>query len=72
MFMRMNAIFLSAFIEGILKLFTNFNLHREFSIFLRNNYDCKVVDPYNARKRYAVIKSFDHMRSTRGQVVSVK
>ncbi len=34
-------------IEGIRQLFTNFYLQRKFSIFLRNNRDCKVVDPYN-------------------------
>jgi hypothetical protein len=57
-------IFLSVCVEGILRLFTNFYLHREFLIFLRNDCDCKVVDPYNARKRYPVIESLDHMRST--------
>ncbi len=31
--------------------------------FLRNDCDCKAVDPYNARKRYAVIESKDHMRN---------
>jgi hypothetical protein len=51
-------IFLSTCIEGILQLFTNFYLHREFLIFLRNDHDCKVVDPYNARKRHALIKKF--------------
>ncbi len=40
-------IFLSAFVEGIIQLFTNFYLQRKLSIFLRNNRDCKVVDPYN-------------------------
>ncbi len=40
-------IFLSAWIEGILWLFTNFYLQRKFLIFLRNNCDCKVVDTYN-------------------------
>jgi hypothetical protein len=40
-------IFLSACVEGILQLFTNFYLQRKFSIFLRNDCDCKVVDPYN-------------------------
>ncbi len=39
--------FLSVCIEGILQLFTNFYLQRKFSIFLRNNRDCKVVAPYN-------------------------
>jgi hypothetical protein len=50
-------IFLSACVEGILRLFTNFYLHQKFLIFLRNDRDCKPVDPYNARKRYAVIES---------------
>jgi hypothetical protein len=36
-----------ACVEGILRLFTNFYLQRKLSIFLRNNHDCKVVDPYN-------------------------
>ncbi len=40
-------IFLSACIEGIIQLFTNFYVHRKLSIFLRNDRDCKVVDPYN-------------------------
>ncbi len=40
-------IFLSTCVEGILWLFTNFYLQRKFLIFLRNNCDCKVVDPYN-------------------------
>ncbi len=31
-------------------------MYREFLIFLRNDCDCEVVDPYNARKRYAVIE----------------
>jgi hypothetical protein len=31
----------------MIQLFTNFYLQRKFSIFLRNNRDCKVVDPYN-------------------------
>jgi hypothetical protein len=26
---------------------------------LRNDCDCKVVDPYNARKRYTVTESLD-------------
>ncbi len=50
-------------IEGILWLFTNFYLHRKFLIFLRNDWDCKVVDPYNAIKRYTVIESSDFMRN---------
>ncbi len=58
----MSVIFLSACIEGILQLYTNFYLQKKFSIFLRNDHDCKVVDPYNARKRYTVIESLDHMR----------
>jgi hypothetical protein len=32
-------------------------LQRKFLIFLKNDRDCKVVDPHNARKRYAVIES---------------
>jgi hypothetical protein len=52
-------IFLSACIEGILQLFTNFYFQRKFLIFLRNEHDCKVVDPYNARKRYTVTESLD-------------
>jgi hypothetical protein len=35
MFMRTNGNFLSACIEGILRLFTNFYFQRKFSIFLR-------------------------------------
>jgi hypothetical protein len=31
-------------------------------MFLRNNCDCKDVDLYNPRKRYAVIESLDLMR----------
>ena len=53
--------FLSACVEGILQLFINFYLHRKILIILRNSCDCKAVDPYNARKRYAVIKSLDFM-----------
>jgi hypothetical protein len=36
-------IFLSVWVEGILRLFANFYLHRKFSIFLRNDRDCKAV-----------------------------
>jgi hypothetical protein len=60
---RKIGIFFSACVEGILRLFTIFYLHRKFSIFLRNNRDCKAVDPYNARKRYAVSESLDFMRN---------
>ncbi len=52
-------IFLSAWVEG--RLFTNFYLHRKVSIFLRNNSDCKDVDLYNTRKRYAVMENLDLM-----------
>jgi hypothetical protein len=38
-------------------------LHRKVSIFLRNDSDCKDVDLYNTRKRYAVIESPDVMRN---------
>ncbi len=57
--MRTNGNFLLAFVEGILRLLTNFYLQRKFSIFLRKDPDCKVVDPYNARKRYTVKESLD-------------
>ncbi len=40
-------ILFSACVEGILWLFTNFYFQRKLSIFLRNDQDCKVVDPYN-------------------------
>jgi hypothetical protein len=40
---------------------------------LRNNHDCKAVDPYNARKKYAVIEIKDHMRNIPWwRVVSLK
>jgi hypothetical protein len=38
-------------------------LQRKFSIFLRNDRDCQVVDPYNSRKRSAVLESSDFMRN---------
>ena len=60
---QMTVLFLSACIEEILQLLTNFYLQRKFSIFLRNDRDCKVVDPYNARKRYAVTENSDLMRN---------
>ncbi len=47
-----------ACVEVILRLFTNFYLQRKFLIFLRNDHDCKVVDPYKARKRYTVTEKF--------------
>jgi hypothetical protein len=50
-------ILLSAWVEGILQLLTNFYLLNKFLIFLRNDPDSKVVDPYNARKRYAVAEN---------------
>jgi hypothetical protein len=40
-------IFLSACIEGILRLLPIFYLHRKFSIFLRNDHDCKAVEGLN-------------------------
>jgi hypothetical protein len=52
-------IFLSACVEGMLRLFTNFYLQRQFSIFLRNDHDWKVVDPYKAKKRYTVTENLD-------------
>ncbi len=48
MFMRTIGNFsFSVCVEGILQLFTNFYLQRNFSIVLRNDHDCKVVDPFN-------------------------
>jgi hypothetical protein len=46
-FFEWTVIFLLACVEGILRVFANFHLQRKFSIFLRNDHDCKVVDPYN-------------------------
>ncbi len=40
-------IFLSACVERILRLFTNFYLHIQFLIFLQNDHDCKVVEDLN-------------------------
>jgi hypothetical protein len=37
----------------------SFSLQRKFSIFLRNDRDCKVIDPNNVRKRYTVTESLD-------------
>jgi hypothetical protein len=50
-------------VEGILRLFTNFYLHRKVLIFLRNDSDCKDVDLYNTRKRHAVIENSDLTRN---------
>jgi hypothetical protein len=44
-------------------IFTNFYLHRKVSMFLKNDSDCKDVDLYNTRKRYAVMESLDLMRN---------
>jgi hypothetical protein len=44
LFIRKISFFFSARIEGILRFFTNFYLHREFSLFLRNDRDCKAVE----------------------------
>ncbi len=38
-------------------------LHRKFSIFMRNDHDCKAVDPYNAQNRYAVIEILVYKRN---------
>jgi hypothetical protein len=37
-------ISLSVWVEGILGLFNIFYLHRKFSIFLRDDCDCKAVE----------------------------
>jgi hypothetical protein len=44
-------------------LFNNFYLLRKLSLLIRNDHDCKAVDIYNTRKRYAVIESSDLMRN---------
>ncbi len=56
--------FLSAILQEVPQLFTNFYLHRKLSIFLRNNCDCEAVDLLNTRKRYGVIECSDHTRNT--------
>jgi hypothetical protein len=61
--MRTNGYSLSACVEGILQLFTNFYLQRKFLIFLRKDRDCKDVESYNSRMRYAVIERSDLMRN---------
>ncbi len=38
-------------------------MHRKVSIFLRNDSDCKDVDLYNTRTRYAVVESSDLTRN---------
>jgi hypothetical protein len=38
-------------------------MHRKVSIFWRKDSDCKDVDLYNIRKRYAIIESSDLMRN---------
>ena len=62
-FYRKIVIFLSACVEGILQLFTNFYLHRKVSIYSRKDNDCKDVGLYNTRKRYTVIESSDLTRN---------
>ncbi len=64
MLIRKIGYFFSACVEGILRFFTNFYIHRKLLIFLRNDNDCKDVGLYNTRKRYAVIKSLDLMIHT--------
>jgi hypothetical protein len=44
--------FFSACVEGILQSFTNFYLHRKFSIFLRNNRDYKGVEAPDILRNY--------------------
>jgi hypothetical protein len=50
-------------LEGILQLFTDFDFHKKVLIFLRNYGDCKDLDLYNTRMRYAVIESSDRTRN---------
>ncbi len=44
-------------VEGILRLFTIFYLHRKFSIFLRNNRDYKAVAALNILRNYRDCKA---------------
>jgi hypothetical protein len=44
-------------------IFHEFLLAQKFLIILGNDRDCKAVDLYHARKRYAVIESLDLMRN---------
>ncbi len=39
-------------IEGLLQIFTIFYLHRKFSIFLRNDHDCKAVEALDILRNY--------------------
>jgi hypothetical protein len=50
-------ICLSAWVEGILQLFTNFYLHRKFLIFLRNDCDCKAVEAPDILRNYRDCKA---------------
>ena len=43
-------------IEGIVQLFTNFYLHRKFSIFLRNNCDYKAVEALDIFEKLSLLK----------------
>ncbi len=47
MLIRKIGIFFLACVEGIVQLFTNFYLHIKFSIFLRNDRDCKALEGPN-------------------------
>jgi hypothetical protein len=51
--------FFSACVEGILQLFTNFYLHRKFSIFLQNNCDCKAVEAPIFLRNYCDCKAVE-------------
>ncbi len=44
-------------IEGILQVFTIFYLERKFSIFLRNDRDCKAVEGLNILRKYRDCKA---------------
>ncbi len=44
-------------VEGILQLFTIFYLHRKFSIFLRNDCDCKAVENLDILRNYRDCKA---------------
>ncbi len=63
MFMRTKGIFF----QRALKEYYDYSListcTESSQYFLKNDCDCKAVDPYNTRKRFAVIERSDHMRN---------
>ncbi len=66
-FTERSEIFLSACVEGILRLFTIFYLHRKFSIFLRNVCDCNQNNDLCNQKLFPTTTTKRH-NSTTGMV----